>query len=86
MLGMLGDKKKDLASIILSGPSKESEEPGGDSVGLNTAAEEMIAAIHAKDASALVEALKSFTAMSEESEESEEHQAEELSEGSESHY
>lgn len=87
MPGMMNgpDKKKGIAALILGKPKSEDvpEVESDNSVGLRAAAEELIAAVHSKDASGVMSALKSFFAMSEESEESEDKQEEEYEGGTE---
>jgi hypothetical protein len=52
-----------LAESIMSKMSSPEESEGGDEMGLQAAAEEMLAAIEAKDATMLVSALKSAVAI-----------------------
>jgi hypothetical protein len=78
---ILGGEKKKIASLIVSrmkpsapaspvGPAAEDEGAGKDA-GLLSAADEIMSAVHAKDAQGLVEALKSFLDMAEGADESE---------------
>lgn len=68
---MMSDNKKKMATLIIGKMNGESEEApknaSGDEVdhdmGYESAAEEMIQAIHSKDAKALKSALKSFISM-----------------------
>jgi hypothetical protein len=69
---MKDDKKKAVGIIIAKagkpdkqaeGPEEDQGEQPEDSEGMKTAAEEILSAVESKDASALVEALKSFYEM-----------------------
>lgn len=71
---MMGDDKKNRATVIMAKLSGSKEQPEkresnemGDevdkSIPLDSAAEEILAAVESKDASALREALKSFYEM-----------------------
>lgn len=69
---MLHDPKKTAMLIIAKGKDKEhknmSKHENDSDEGLNTASEEIISAIHEKDAEALKEALKNFMDICEEKE------------------
>jgi|WetSurSiteA1Bulk_404760.scaffolds.fasta_scaffold162563_2 hypothetical protein len=51
--------KSPIAALILSGKMKPKENSDGDDNGLESAAEELIEAIHSNDAAGVAEALKS---------------------------
>jgi hypothetical protein len=77
---LLKDDKKSMASLIISKMGKpgekteQVEEPAKDSsVGLESAAEDMLSAFESKDAAGLVSALKAFLEMCEEPEEPEQY-------------
>lgn len=63
---LMKDPKKSIAMILASGPKKP-DVPEGDqddsSMALDSAAEELVSAIHAKDTKGVVSALKSFMDM-----------------------
>jgi KaiC/GvpD/RAD55 family RecA-like ATPase len=66
---MLDDKhKKGLAAIIIANakPKHDMKEEESEDVGLESAAEDILAAIEKKDVKALVESLKAFCQMCDE--------------------